>query len=390
MVDKKTLFIQIDNTPAPVEAENDYIPLDCKQINDFCSFVGDALIGDLKDCNGTPLYRLINPAGRLLSDFEKVDKANYDLIIAQWLDVLDVILHKGVTQCDEQFTIRFPQQYTDWLLCNENDYYVEIGKSLLANDGNVYLDADGISEDIISALQMKINRFLNGNKDIIKYIVFSNERIGNSSNVVKCLKRIFDNYAFLRLEQWRRILSEEISTKTAKLEEYKSINYGPFRLGITKKSDFQLEGPELYSDLYFSRKYKCYLKFDDNNLCRYIRPFFISGTDKERMVYDNLMLQSLSSICGVIFDSICQPLSELVVLFALKGYIIIEPANTSYSKEMPSNGSPLWIHFYKETDTYVSQVNFYGVEMNSLKENRIQMVSLTDIELSLKQQINEL
>ena len=54
---KKTLFIQIDNTTAPIEAENDYIPLDCKQINDFCSIVGDALIGDLKDSNGTPLYR---------------------------------------------------------------------------------------------------------------------------------------------------------------------------------------------------------------------------------------------------------------------------------------------------------------------------------------------
>lgn len=381
---KKTLFIQIDNTPAPVEAENDYIPLDCKQINDFCSFVGDALIGDLKDCNGTPLYRLINPAGRLLSDFEKVDKANYDLIIAQWLDILSEILHKSVTQCDEQFTICFPQKYTNWLLNSENDYFVEIGEFMQADDGKVSLDVEGISEDIISALQMKINRFLNGNKDEIEYIVFSNERIGNSSNVVKCLKRIFDNYAFLRLEQWRRILSEEISTKTAKLEEYKSIKYGPFQLGITKKGDFQLEGPDgLFNDYYWSRQYYCYLKFDDNNLCRFIQPSF-RGNNAERKDFENLMLQSLSSICGVIFDSICQPLSELVVLFVSKGYIIIEPANTGYPKEMPSNGSPLWIHFYKETDTFVSKVYFYGVEMSGLKENRIQKVRLTNIELSLK------
>ena len=381
----KTLFVKIDNTPVPIDAENEVVLLDCKQINDFCSFAGDALVGDLKDNNGTPLYRLISPVGCLLSDFEKVDKTNYDLIIAQWLDILGEVLHKGVTQCDEQFCIRFPQQYTDWLLCNENDYYVEIGKSLQANDGKVFLDADGISEDIISSLHMKIRRFLNDNTDNIEYIVFSDERIGNSSYVVKQLKRVYDNYSFLRLEQWRRILLEENRTKSAKLEEYKSIKYGPFQLGITKKGDFQLEGPSgFFNESYWSRQYYCQLEFDDNNFCRFIRPYFGVGTDTERKDFDNLMLQSLSSICGVIFDSICQPLSELVVLFASKGYNIIEPANTGYGKEMPANGSPLWINFYKETDFFVSKVYFYGVEMNDLKENRIQQVRLTNIELSLK------
>ena len=92
---KKTLFIQIDNTPAPIEAKKKYASLDCRQINDFCSYVGDALIGDLKDDNGIPIYRLLNPFGRLLSDFERVDKVNYDLIIAQWLKILCEILHKG-------------------------------------------------------------------------------------------------------------------------------------------------------------------------------------------------------------------------------------------------------------------------------------------------------
>jgi hypothetical protein len=231
---RKTLFIQIDNTPAPIEAENDYVPLDCKQINDFCSFVGDALIGDLKDSNGTPLYRLINPAGRLLSDFEKVDKANYDLIIAQWLDVLSEILHKGVTQCDEQFTICFQQQYTNWLLNSENDYFVEIGKSLQANDGKVYLDVDGIHEDIISALHMKINKFLNDNKDEIEYIVFSSERIGNSSYIVKQLKTVFDSCSFLRLEQWRNIINEEIQRRFLSLEDYRAFRIDNLILGVTK------------------------------------------------------------------------------------------------------------------------------------------------------------
>lgn len=204
----KTLFIKIDNTPVPVEAENEIAPLDCKQINDFCSFAGDVLVGDLKDNNGTPFYRLINPVGRLLSDFEKVDKANYDHIIAQWLDILGEMLHKGVTQCDEQFIIHLPQQYVDWLLCNENDYYVEIGKCLQSTDSKVYLDANGISEDIISTLHMNIRRFLNDNKDDIKYIVFSNPRIQNSSNIVKmmCME---DSQAYvLERIEWENQLKE--------------------------------------------------------------------------------------------------------------------------------------------------------------------------------------
>lgn len=254
---KKTLFIQIDNTPVPIEAENDYIPLECKQINDFSSFVGDALIGDLKDSNGTSLYRLINPAGRLLSDFEKIDKANYDLIIAQWLDILSEILHKGVSQCDEQFCIRFPQQYTDWLLCNKNDYYVEIGKFLQANGSKVYLDADGISEDIISALHMKINRFLNDKIDEIEYIVFSSERIGNASCVVKHMKTIIASYSFMRLEQWRLILREEQQSRMVNLEDYRAFWLDEdLKLGATMyKEEFEKQQFSL-------EKYGLWVEFD--------------------------------------------------------------------------------------------------------------------------------
>lgn len=184
---KKILFIQINNISAPIEVENTYNSLDCRQINDFCSFVGDALVGDLKDNNGTPIYRLINSMGYLISSFEIVDKANYDSIIAQWWDIRGEILHKGITQCDKQYTIYFPQQYTDWLLNNENEYYEVVGKNLQANENKVYLDTNGISEDIINALHIKINRFLNDKKEEIEYITFSDGRIDSCSDIVRTL-----------------------------------------------------------------------------------------------------------------------------------------------------------------------------------------------------------
>ena len=237
-MERKVILIQIDNNSLPKGCGENVEVLDCRCINDFCSLVGDALAGDLKDENGKPLYCLINPVGRLLIDFEKVDKISYDQIIAQWLYILGEMLHKKVTQCDGQFTILFPRQYVDWLLCNETDYYVEIGKYLQSNEGKVFLDADGISEDIISALHMKIRRFLNDNKDNIEYIVFSNERIGNSSHIVKQLKTVFDSYSFMRLEQWEQILQEEQQRRIENLEDYKVFSVDRFMMGVSRIEDY--------------------------------------------------------------------------------------------------------------------------------------------------------
>lgn len=236
---KKIAFIKISNTPAPIEAGNDYIILDCRQTNDFCSFVGDALVGDLKDEKGTPIYRLLKSIGYLLSDFEIIEKESYNLILSQWWDILGEILHKGLDQCDKQIAIIFPQLYTDWLINNENEYYVEIGKNLQSNNGRVYLDAYGISDDIISALRMKINRFLKEQKDEIEYVVFSNKRIGNSSNIIKQLRNLFDNYSFLRYEQWEHILTEEKQRKIENLEDYRAfwLDDLNLKIGVTDKED---------------------------------------------------------------------------------------------------------------------------------------------------------
>lgn len=243
---KKTLFVQIDNTPAPIEVENSYISLDCRQINDFCSFVGDVLVGDLKDDNGTPIYRLLKSMGHLLSDFEAVEKECFNSIISQWWDMIGEMLHEGLTQCDKRFVICFPRLYVDWLRNNENEYYAEIGENLLLNHGRVWLDAYGISEDIISALHMKINRFLNEQKEEIEYVVFSNKRIGNSSKIIKQLRSLFDNYSFLRYEQWEHILIEEKQRKIENLEDYRAFWLDDLKLGVTTKEDIPQSRKDYY------------------------------------------------------------------------------------------------------------------------------------------------
>lgn len=348
---KKTLFIQIDNTPAPIEAENDYIPLNCKQINDFCSFVGDALIGDLKDCNGTPLYRLINPAGRLLSDFEKVDKANYDLIIAQWLDILSEILHKGVSQTDEQFTICFQQQYTNWLLNSENDYFVEIGKSLQANDGKVSLDIEGISEDIISALHMKITRFLNKEKDEIEYIVFSNERIGNSSYIVKHMKVLFDTCSFLRLEQWGLIIQEEmeLQRKINDFEDIRAFWLDDLKLGATTKENIPNSDKFNYKG--------CKLEYNENSRLSKIEAF--SSTEIAKINLSNLF-EGKKDASSFSYNAISS------YLIKYKGFRILE--EPKFERSYCDDGYRFTAKLRKETDTFFCDLQF--IEYFGLAETK--------------------
>lgn len=239
---KKTLFIQIDNTPAPIEAKKKYASLDCRQINDFCSYVGDALIGDLKDDNGIPIYRLLNPFGRLLSDFERVDKVNYDLIIAQWLKILCEILHKGV--CKKPFTINFPQQYIDWLCQNEDLHYSYIGNNLKKNGSFVTLDAKGLEEDVISVLRLKIEKHLETCQDKFDYVIFSNPLIGNNSDVVKRLRDMFGNFQFLKLEHIIKKNKEQSEYEKYRGHEYvdlglpSGLKWATCNIGASNPSDY--------------------------------------------------------------------------------------------------------------------------------------------------------
>ena len=179
----KTLYIQIDNNSLPEGCSEDIEVLDCRCINDFCSMVGDALVGDLKDENGKPYYRLINPVGRLLMDFKNVAEKAFNTITEDWYDILGNLLHNG--QQEEYLTIKFPLQYTDWLLSNENFYLREVGKRLQNTKNFVYLKTSCITDEITSALHQRINRILNCQAGDIEAFVISDSRMNNTSLVVK-------------------------------------------------------------------------------------------------------------------------------------------------------------------------------------------------------------
>lgn len=81
---KKSLYVQIGSNSLPEGCSEDVDLLNCQYINDFCSFAGYALVGDLKDAQGTPLYRLINPLGKLLYDFKEHSPEAFEGILTEW------------------------------------------------------------------------------------------------------------------------------------------------------------------------------------------------------------------------------------------------------------------------------------------------------------------
>ena len=365
---KKTLFVQIDNTPAPIEVENSYISLDCRQINDFYSFVGDVLVGDLKDDNGTPIYRLLNSMGRLLSDFEAVEKECFNSIISQWWDMIGEMLHEGLTQCDKRFVICFPRLYVDWLINNGNEYCTEIGKNLLLNHGRVCLDAYGISEDIISALRMKINRFLNEQKDEIEYVVFSNKRIGNSSNIIKQLRNLFDNYSFLRYEQWEHILIEEKQRKIENLEDYRAFWLEDLKLGVTTEEDIPQSRKDNYKGFH--------LEFKKEGKLSRIKTCDFHADD------------AYNSILSVIYGK-KQNRHDLSYnkvakyLLCQKGFYVSIPPHKKWHellKRYCYEGD-----LRKDTDTFSCLVHFFSTkEYKEIADFEEEMDSLTAIDIELK------
>lgn len=196
----KILYIRTDNTFIPQVIKEDIVELDCSLTNDFCSAVGYGLIDGLKNGDGTPYYRLIKPVGRLLMDFRAEAPEQFDLLIAQWMDIFAEIFQEGVHK-DGFYEIKFPQEYIYRLYRKDDEYYTAIADNLKRNGLSVRLDACELSEDVISALRQKIGKFLQSDKDI-DGIVFGDPQINETSAVIKLLKDRFGDIRFFELNQF--------------------------------------------------------------------------------------------------------------------------------------------------------------------------------------------
>ncbi|MBQ9655535.1 MAG: hypothetical protein IJV38_05875 [Prevotella sp.] len=249
---KKILYIQIDNKPLPEKCAEDIEVLDCQYFNDFCSFVGDALVGDLKDAQGTSLYRLINPVGNLLYDFKEYNPEAYEGIQTEWYRILADILQKGFLEGKTTAKLQLPLEYVDWLASHDNKYYAAVGKDLQERGNVVVLDSD-LFDTIIPNIINKIKNFHSEHKDNIEIIVFSNYLINQSSYIAKELFKEIEDLPFLSkfhsLSQWEMLLHKKeleqeferkerellcLRERIERLDDCKAFRIDDYILGETK------------------------------------------------------------------------------------------------------------------------------------------------------------
>lgn len=181
-----TFFIMIDETPIPVLAEEGVIPVDCRQVNLLCSYLGDALTGNLSDENGQPYYLLLSPVGRLLKDYAEANTQSFNGIMHNLLDITKRLLHKNIESQNLTVPFTLPDDYIFWLTMHDNKYLRDIGDNLSHKKGRILLDLEDLMQDLTTSIQHQISHAIAENPDV-KQLVFSSSSIDNHSSIVKSL-----------------------------------------------------------------------------------------------------------------------------------------------------------------------------------------------------------
>ena len=272
----KTLFIRIDDTPIPTEVKHFCHPLDCRQMNDFYSFAGDALLGDMQDIDGTPYYRIISPAGKLISDFQQADENAFKCIIKNWQNLLVRLLQDSNQLSVLDFT--FPEEYTNWLLASSNEYLNNIGDKLLSQSNTVVFSREEILEEIVIS---KISKSITDElaKKQYYFAVFSNPALNSVSEVRRLLSIEYYQTKFItyvQLENWGNLIEERRTVLKGCLtyDKFLSQNESFINQQIENTFDKVMMGLEYIQGYAFFANFSMWKRekiksiFEDEDFCR--------------------------------------------------------------------------------------------------------------------------
>ena len=177
----KILYIRLDSSQLP-ESSDEIIIKDFNLEGYFCTLLGKRLLED------TGLSCAMPYPGKLITDFEKIDKEVYREIIQQWEKVLAVLL-KFQLEDDEVFIFRLPDSYLNWLsICDIpntpkiRNYYNRIA--------NVSIKKRNLIEIVDEVLKKKLASFLQRNENNVNHMVFSLDEIDRESYIIKQWKQI--------------------------------------------------------------------------------------------------------------------------------------------------------------------------------------------------------
>lgn len=349
-----TLLIQIDNALLPENLGNDVQILDCRQISDACSIIGDALVGDLKDNNGQPLYRVLSPIGQILSNFNEYDSGSFHELLNQWFDVFIKVLINGIQDETNIFTIHCPNRFITWLNDSDNLNYNQIGYNLSKTNGNIQIEYEVFS-DIVCDLLSKIKHEFDktGPYD---YIVFDDGINVKNASIIKRLKKIvlanmnFRNVSvFFKSHSYDNEKLKDNKNSQFKIsqsdkgkdnsDDNRQFRYKNIQLGITSKKSLQLNRQSEYEG--------CEIRFNNNDiLCSIcVRndedaiDVFLSIIYGTQVITNNMNYEQISSF-----------------LIMNKGYYVYKEPEIYVSPD--GVVTSFYAELRKETETYICKLEF--------------------------------
>lgn len=184
----KTILIKTNESALPNIVElTDATIVDGSLKNLFYSYLGFELVDGLHDDNNIPYYRLLRPA-QIMFTFERVNPEVFNELFREWQGILEYLLINGIEQYSiiKEFKFRLSQELADWLLVCNDSLYNNIGMKL-SKSKNISIKIDYEQfEEIINYFLQCIRQEID-NKENLLNIVFCNDKINESSYIVKML-----------------------------------------------------------------------------------------------------------------------------------------------------------------------------------------------------------
>lgn len=259
----RTLYIDINNKPVQNTDEMICVSDNETLLNDFFYELGCSILSK----SGINV-----PKAQLISGFnlpENVDA--YAKIIKQWEELKAILFGNDV---EGEFNVHLPKEYMSWLGNHSNQEYRAICRNksydctkelIVTIDVKEFYD-EYVNDDFIRSLV----KTLRENNDI-KQIVFNDDVVTRKSQIVKKLKKQFDDLSFIAYENFSDHV-DILSANTQNNNNCKSFMYAiqevteDYYSIINTKGDVILDDVAIYSNSLVLSNNKVYMISNKNEI----------------------------------------------------------------------------------------------------------------------------
>ena len=277
----KTLFIQIDNTPFPKGCSYDTEIIDCKENNEFLSFIAYEITKDIW-VKGKPLYTMMEVT-EIFQEYRNAHPSETNELLSYWHAMLGKLLDKG--NANEQFELPLQDHFVRWCLTNE-DKNIQLIGDWLSHNHTLLLDSEGLYDDVVSCLHRKLTLFYQKQPNA-EYVVFSNPIISNSSQITKTMKHLVPDIRLLPYNQWNATLLEK-QKRINNLDDISAFTIDGIVLGVTTEEELKkIPNIKKYGNSFCHKR--CFYECDKGKVHRIITYFNHPLVDSSNIILNRLM-----------------------------------------------------------------------------------------------------